>query len=42
MFDKEMKLTAEEFIEHLRMSWGHYLSSYIKTWKQQVKGDDEQ
>ncbi len=42
MFDKGMKLTAEEFIEHLRMNWGHYLSSYIKTWKQHVKGDDEE
>jgi hypothetical protein len=42
MFDKELQLTAEEFIEHLRMNWGHYLNSYIKTWKQQVKGDDEQ
>ena len=42
MFDRELKLTAEEFIEHLRMNWGHYLNSYIKTWKEQVKGDDEQ
>ena len=33
---------GEEFIEHLRMNWGHYLNSYIKTWKQQVKSDDEQ
>jgi len=42
MFDRDLQLTAEEFIEHLRMNWGHYLNSYIKTWKQQVKSDDEE
>lgn len=42
MFDREMRLTAEQFIEQLRMNWGHYLTSYINTWKQQVKGEDEQ
>jgi hypothetical protein len=42
MFDKEMRLTAEQFIEQLRMNWGHYLTSYINTWKQQMKGEDGQ
>jgi Histidine kinase-, DNA gyrase B-, and HSP90-like ATPase len=40
MFDREMQLTAEQFIEQLRMNWGHYLTSYITTWKQQEKSSD--
>lgn len=37
MFDKEQSLTAELFSENLKMQWGNYLSSYIKTWRETRK-----
>ena len=32
MFDSDLTLTAEKFIEQLRMNWGNYLSNYIDTY----------
>lgn len=31
-FDATMTFTAEEFVENLRLSWGQYLQSYVRTW----------
>jgi hypothetical protein len=39
MFDPAIQLSAERFIEQLRMSWGNYLSSYIETFKNEVVSD---
>ena len=36
MFDSTMQLTAERFIEQLRMNWGHYLGSYIETFNSET------
>ena len=33
MFEKDLELRAETFIEQLRMTWGNYLANYIETWK---------
>jgi len=35
MFDSELTLTAEKFIEQLRMNWGNYLSNYIETYSKE-------
>ncbi len=32
-FDANMEWTAEDFLEDLRINWGHYLNSYLRTWK---------
>ena len=39
MFDPTIQLTAERFIEQLRMTWGNYLSSYIETFRNEVVSD---
>lgn len=39
MFDSTIQLTADRFIEQLRMNWGNYLSNYIETFKTEVVGD---
>jgi hypothetical protein len=33
MFDPSIQLSAERFIEQLRMNWGNYLSNYIETFQ---------
>jgi hypothetical protein len=35
MFDATLELTAERMTEQLRMNWGHYLSSYLDTWRKE-------
>jgi polyhydroxyalkanoate synthesis regulator phasin len=40
MFDKDLELRAEKFIEQLRMSWGNYLANYIETWKKGSEASD--
>ncbi|MBT6690405.1 hypothetical protein HN903_02620 [archaeon] len=35
MFDDEFEMSAEKFIEQIRMSWGNYLSNYIGTYEKQ-------
>ena len=32
-FDSSTEWTAENFLEELKINWGHSLNSYIKTWK---------
>lgn len=32
MFESEMEMKAETFVEQLRTNWGNYLQSYVKTW----------
>jgi hypothetical protein len=31
-FDAKMVFNAEDFVENLRLSWGQYLQSYVRTW----------
>jgi hypothetical protein len=33
MFDPSLTMSAERFIEQLRMSWGNYLANYIETFQ---------
>jgi hypothetical protein len=40
MFDRNIQLPAEQFVEQLRMNWGHYLRNYIETWKRQVEVEE--
>ena len=35
MFDDELEMTAEKFIEQIRMNWGLYLSNYIGTYEKE-------
>jgi hypothetical protein len=37
MFDDDLEMKAEVFIEQLRMTWGNYLSNYIGTYEKQNK-----
>ncbi len=37
MFEKDLELRAEKFIEQLRMTWGNYLANYIETWKKDAQ-----
>lgn len=32
MFSKDDRLTADQFIEHLRSHWGKYLQIYVQSW----------
>ncbi len=41
MFDRGAQLTAERFVEQIRMNWGHYLTNYIDTYNQQSKEGEE-
>lgn len=41
MFDRGAQLTAERFVEQIRMNWGHYLTNYIETYNQQNQKVDE-
>ena len=34
-FDKDVSMSPAEFIEHLRVNWGNFLSSYVRTWKKE-------
>lgn len=40
MFDKDLELRAETFIEQLRMSWGNYLANYLETWRKRTEAND--
>lgn len=40
MFDSSLELSAERFIEQMRMNWGNYLANYIDAYKREtVEGD---
>jgi hypothetical protein len=39
MFDPTLTMSADRFIEQLRMSWGNYLSNYIDTFQKENVGD---
>ena len=40
MFDSTLELSAERFIEQMRMNWGNYLASYIDAFKREtVEGE---
>ena len=34
-FEKESVMSSPEFIEQLRISWGNFLNSYVKTWQKE-------
>lgn len=37
-FARDAEMTAEDFIEHLRVNWGQFLQSYVKTWLKEKGG----
>jgi hypothetical protein len=39
-FERDQSMTAEDFIEFLRVNWGQYLKSYLNTWKRDNPEDE--
>lgn len=39
-FSPDVEMSAEDFLEMLRVNWGQYLQNYVKTWLRE-KADDE-
>jgi hypothetical protein len=37
MFDSTLTMSAERFIEQLRMNWGNYLANYIETFRNEAE-----
>ena len=38
-FSPDQKMEAEDFIQNIRVNWGQFLHSYVKTWMEKNEGD---
>lgn len=39
-FPPDADMSANDFIEHLRINWGQYLNSYVRTWLRESEDND--